>query len=393
MTRRLFGTDGIRGKVIDASPDEEASINALHEQRVISTTLLRIVGEALGRTMDQLPGEGTKAVIGWDDRPKNTELVAALTLGLRLTGCTVVHVGMCATPALHRATLRHQARIGCMVTASHNPVSDSGLKVFDSLGYKTNPQYEDFVSNIADALASEEREIDVIDEAELSQPSQPYDASMSAANHHPSWLSERYAHFQILTGTEGIKEANVARPFVIDASKGAAHTWLANWLSEQGLESIEVSGEAQALNLNCGAGDFSPTQTWTFEEASNSPHMLLQNLTPSSPGHWSALHSMVTAIAASSSKQLETVLWSLMGMRSATRFSLPQPCILGLHGTLQQASNLIFHCSPQPSVCLYQLKHPRPLSAIVGSQKRLALHSHIPKPPRDRLVSRIRATL
>jgi phosphoglucosamine mutase len=265
MTRRLFGTDGIRGKVIDASPDEEASINALHEQRVISTTLLRIVGEALGRTMDQLPGEGTKAVIGWDDRPKNTELVAALTLGLRLTGCTVVHVGMCATPALHRATLRHQARIGCMITASHNPVSDSGL-------------------NIADALASEEREIDVIDEAELSQPSQPYDASMSAANHHPSWLSERYAHFQILTGTEGIKEANVARPFVIDASKGAAHTWLANWLSEQGLESIEVSGEAQALNLNCGAGDFSPTQTWTFEEASNSPHMLLQNLTPSSPG-------------------------------------------------------------------------------------------------------------
>ena len=85
MTRRLFGTDGIRGKVIDASSDEEASINALHEQRVISTTLLRIVGEALGRTMDQLPGEGTKAVIGWDDRPKNTELVAALTLGLRLT--------------------------------------------------------------------------------------------------------------------------------------------------------------------------------------------------------------------------------------------------------------------------------------------------------------------
>ena len=284
MTRRLFGTDGIRGKVIDASPDEEASINALHEQRVISTTLLRIVGEALGRTMDQLPGEGTKAVIGWDDRPKNTELVAALTLGLRLTGCTVVHVGMCATPALHRATLRHQARIGCMITASHNPVSDSGLKVFDSLGYKTNPQYEDFVSNIADALASEEREIDVIDEAELSQPSQPYDASMSAANHHPSWLSERYAHFQILTGTEGIKEANVACPFVIDASKGAAHTWLANWLSEQGLESIEVSGEAQALNLNCGAGDFSPTQTWPCEEASTSPHMLLQNLTPSSPG-------------------------------------------------------------------------------------------------------------
>ena len=151
MSRRLFGTDGIRGKVVAAQHDEQSAINNLHEQRVICTTLLRLVGESLGRTIDQLPGAGHHVVIGWDDRPKNTALAAALTLGLRLTGCTVVHVGMCATPALHRATLLCKARIGCMITASHNPVSDSGLKVFDADGYNcllyTSPSPRDYAAS------------------------------------------------------------------------------------------------------------------------------------------------------------------------------------------------------------------------------------------------------
>ena len=284
MSRRLFGTDGIRGKVVAEQQDEQLAVKNLHEQRVICTTLLRLVGESLGRTIDQLPGTGNHVVIGWDDRPNNTELVAALTLGLRLTGCTVVHVGMCATPALHRATLVSKARIGCMITASHNPVSDSGLKVFDADGYKTKPEYEDLVSSVADGLAAEEREIDAIDVAELSQPNQMPETVLDAAQHHPKWLDERYMHFQHLIGSNGIRLANVAKPFLIDASRGAAHTWLAQWLTERGVDSIEVSHGATALNLNCGAGDFSPTQKWTFDEAKTSPHLLLQNLSPSSPG-------------------------------------------------------------------------------------------------------------
>ena len=284
MSRRLFGTDGIRGMVVAAQQDEQLAVKNLHEQRIICTTLLRLVGESLGRTIDQLPGTGNHVVIGWDDRPNNTELVAALTLGLRLTGCAVVHVGMCATPALHRATLVSKARIGCMITASHNPVSDSGLKIFDADGYKTKPEYEDLVSSVAEGLAAEEREIDAIDVAELSQPNQMSEAALDAAQHHPKWLDERYMHFQHLIGSNGIRLANVAKPFLIDASRGAAYTWLAQWLTERGVDSIEVSHEATALNLNCGAGDFSPTQKWTFEEAKTSSHLLLQNLSPSPPG-------------------------------------------------------------------------------------------------------------
>ena len=208
MVPRLFGTDGIRGRVVAAQQDESKAIAALHEQRVICTSLLRLVGEALGRTMDTLPGRGTTVVVGWDDRPNNLELSGALTLGLRLTGCHVIHIGLCATPALHRATLLHGARMGCMITASHNPVSDSGLKVFDSNGFKSSPMYEDHVSLVADSLAAEEREIDQIESSELSQPSEPFVANPEM---HGEWLAERFLHLQSLIGPRAFATTGIAR--------------------------------------------------------------------------------------------------------------------------------------------------------------------------------------
>ena len=281
MVPRLFGTDGIRGRVVAVQQDESKALAALHEQRVICTSLLRLVGEALGRTMDTLPGRGTTVVVGWDDRPNNLELSGALTLGLRLTGCHVIHIGLCATPALHRATLLHGARMGCMITASHNPVSDSGLKVFDSNGFKSSPMYEDHVSLVADSLAAEEREIDQIESSELSQPSEPFVANPEM---HGEWLAERFLHLQSLIGPRAFATTGIAQPFLLDSSRGAAHSWLAAWLPQRGISTVEVSEQAEALNFNCGAGDFSPTQTWTFLQAADSPHLLLQHLQPAPAG-------------------------------------------------------------------------------------------------------------
>ena len=129
MVRRLFGTDGIRGEIVTANPDEKAALVQLHECRSVCPTLMRLVGEALGHLIDTLPGEGEKVVIGWDERPGNQALVDGVTLGLRLAGCEVTHIGACATPALHYAVLWHKARLGCMMTASHNPATDSGLSL------------------------------------------------------------------------------------------------------------------------------------------------------------------------------------------------------------------------------------------------------------------------
>ena len=71
----LFGTDGIRGEVVDSPSDDEQAISQLLDHRMISARLMRVVGEALTR----VAGMDNTVIIGWDDRPRNNELVAALT--------------------------------------------------------------------------------------------------------------------------------------------------------------------------------------------------------------------------------------------------------------------------------------------------------------------------
>ena len=277
MAQRLFGTDGIRGKIVDAATDEKVALASLHEARSVCPTLMRLVGEALGHLIDTLPGEGELVVIGWDERPGNRALVDGVTLGLRLAGCLVTHVGICATPALHYAVLWHKARLGCMITASHNPASDSGIKVFDAQGYKTSPRLEDQISDLVYALCEEEREIDEIDHAELSQPNE-HDSLEWGMTHHPLWLSQRFTYFKHLFGSAAFSTDSIQQPLLLDCSKGAATSWFAEWLTGNGIETREMSRNAAELNKLCGAGDFSPTATWTFEEAAASEHVLLKNL-------------------------------------------------------------------------------------------------------------------
>ena len=90
----LFGTDGIRGEVVDSPSDDEQAISQLLDHRMISARLMRVVGEALTR----VAGMDNTVIIGWDDRPRNNELVAALTVGLHLGGCKVIHAGICVQP-------------------------------------------------------------------------------------------------------------------------------------------------------------------------------------------------------------------------------------------------------------------------------------------------------
>jgi len=283
MVQRLFGTDGIRGKIVDANPDEKAAIMQLHDDRSVCPTLMRLVGEALGHLIDTLPGEGEHVVIGWDNRPGNQALVDGVTLGLRLAGCSVTHIGICATPALHYAVLWHKARLGCMMTASHNPASDSGIKVFDAEGYKTSPVFEDKISELVYALCEEEREIDEIDHAEFSKPDMGFSLQWGG-EHHPLWLSKRLTLFRNQFGISTLSTDFIHRPLLLDCSKGSASSWFAEWLTDNGIESRELSQTAPELNKNCGAGDFSPTATWTFEEAASSQHVLLKNLKPAPPG-------------------------------------------------------------------------------------------------------------
>jgi phosphoglucosamine mutase len=282
----FFGTDGIRGETTLREMDEDEAIALLEQERSLSPAFMRVLGEALSHVQPEFPGSGSTVVIGWDERPHNAELVGALTLGLRLTGSRVIHIGVCATPTLHHAVLAFDARMGCMITASHNPVSDSGIKVFNAYGYKTTRANELEISRTLRQLAEEDREVDASDRNALQQADEtPLEWATAA---HPSWLEQRFALFEDIFGGwgESRQRGAFATPFLVDSASGFASSWLAQWLTERGLPCEEVSGSAPALNADCGAGDFSPTQTWTHEEAAASSHALLKRLVPGPEGQW-----------------------------------------------------------------------------------------------------------
>ena len=266
----LFGTDGIRGEVVDSPSDDEDAISLLQEQRMISARLMRLVGESLTR----IAGMGTSVIIGWDDRPKNPELVASLTVGLHLGGCKVIHAGICATPGLHNSLLQTNSALGCMITASHNPVSDSGIKVFDSDGFKTNPQLEMEISELVVQLAAEEREVDASELKNLQIPDSVFDGD----SEHKALLRKRLEEF---TDTFS---APLNQEILLDSSRGAPSNWLAGFLSDAGITAREVSLEAPALNENCGAGELKPTDSWTWEEAARDSHILIKSLKPRPEG-------------------------------------------------------------------------------------------------------------
>ena len=109
MVENLFGTDGIRGLVNLEQVDEKTAISRLVEQREIHPAIMKLIGESLGRIINQHSQEKMIVVVGWDDRPANMKLAESLTIGLNLAEFEVVQIGLCATPTLHLATLSHNA--------------------------------------------------------------------------------------------------------------------------------------------------------------------------------------------------------------------------------------------------------------------------------------------
>ena len=173
-----------------------------------------------------------------------------------------------------------------MITASHNPVTDSGIKVFDAGGYKSTRAFEQEVSRTLLALSQEDREVDQVDQELLATPDELHDGW--AVQAHQDWLAQRWTLFEHYFGgfDESLSQGRFAQPFILDSAGGFAASWLAQFLTARGLLCTEVSGSAPALNDGCGAGDFSPTGTWTREEAANASHALLNALPEGRPGQW-----------------------------------------------------------------------------------------------------------
>ena len=272
----LHGTDGIRGKISASPKTDLEALEAIVQRREVNGRAFMVIGEAIGQILAEELDDYPKVVIGWDRRPGNAMLVSGLTDGLHSSSVRVIHAGTVATPGLHDAVLGTKSDAGLMVTASHNPHTDSGVKFFDANGRKSMPSLERRIADLAWQIA--ERGINPEPDPESCLP----DRMIHAERGHRSTLAKR------LDGMADFLRINVSNCnwkdiigsdlLLLDSSGGAATTWLAAGLERRGIPVKEISSLEKELNDQCGAGELSPTDSWTWAEMIDSKHLLLKSL-------------------------------------------------------------------------------------------------------------------
>tara|TARA_B100001113_G_C21119238_1_gene626639 strand:- start:777 stop:2465 length:1689 start_codon:yes stop_codon:yes gene_type:complete len=273
---QLFGTDGVRGKVEEKEYSYSTALSLYFENRILTPSLLRAIGEAIAIDLGS-SNNNTKpvVVIGWDNRPSNPALVGALTEGLTLQGCEVHWAGNIATPGLHYCILESNFCTGLMVTASHNPAHDSGLKIFDEFGFKSYPDREKTLSQIVEKLSRDANGKMYDISEEFRKPL----IQFNGEEKHQKALQNRLNLIKKEWGVslEDAFEYGVVTPnvFIFDSSKGAIHSWLETWLSQNNFNTSEQSTSCSQINSNCGAGEFSPTDRWTWDDLDTN-HTLLK---------------------------------------------------------------------------------------------------------------------
>src|SRR3954467_14041114 len=129
---RLFGTDGVRGKANEALTAELALKLSVAAAHVLAET-----GESAGHR--------PRAVVGRDPRASGEFLSAAVVAGLASAGVDVLDAGGLPTPAIAFLTADTEADLGVMLSASHNPMPDNGIKFFARGGHKLPDEVEDTI--------------------------------------------------------------------------------------------------------------------------------------------------------------------------------------------------------------------------------------------------------
>lgn len=218
MGKRLFGTDGIRG-VAGEPPLDTETINAL--------------GIALG---DDLRRQGLAAdpvLIGMDTRESGPAIAARLAAGLRSVGVDVGFAGIVTTPGVAYLTRTGRFSAGVMISASHNPFRDNGIKVFARTGYK-----------LPDA---EEHEIEEEIFRILAQAGETPEANPLTQNYDV----RRYLDFLLSTIGTRLQGMRV----VLDCGNGAASALAPDLFREAGADVTAICNlpDGRNINLNCGA--------------------------------------------------------------------------------------------------------------------------------------------
>lgn len=214
---RLFGTDGVRGVANDDLTPE------------LAFKVGRAGAAVLGHTSDR----HKPVIVGRDTRLSGTMLEAAIVAGITSVGRDVISIGIVPTPAVARVTVTEGAAAGVMISASHNPVPDNGIKFFGPDGYKLPDDVESEIESL-------------IDSAALPRPTGvDIGVASLAQNLGKHYYEELYSAGSRLDGLH----------IVVDGGYGAAYAIAPYALRKLGATVTEICCEADGsrINVECGA--------------------------------------------------------------------------------------------------------------------------------------------
>ena len=228
MTKKYFGTDGVRGKVGE-SP--------------ITPDFVMRLGYAAGKVLTQVSSNLAKGarpavLIGKDTRISGYMLEAALEAGLSAAGVNVLLTGPMPTPAVAYLTRALRAQAGIVISASHNPYYDNGIKFFSSAGAK-----------LGDA-------IELAIESELAKPMQVMESAQLGKAKRIDDAAGRYIEFCKSTFPSSMDLRGLK--IVLDCAHGATYHVAPNVFHELGAEVIAIGNKPDGLNINEQVGSTHP---------------------------------------------------------------------------------------------------------------------------------------
>jgi phosphoglucosamine mutase len=224
MSRSLFGTDGVRGRANSAP--------------MTADTVMQI-GMAAGRVFNR-GSHRHRVVIGKDTRLSGYMLEQAMTAGFLSVGMDVLLLGPIPTPAIGFLTRSMRADLGVMISASHNPYEDNGIKLFGPDGFKLSDTVEDQI----EALVGEPSAIPVAGPAAIGRAKRLDDAE------------GRYIEAVKGSAARGLDLTGLK--IVVDCANGAAYKVAPTVLWELGAEVIPLGVSPDGFNINDNCGSTHP---------------------------------------------------------------------------------------------------------------------------------------
>jgi phosphoglucosamine mutase len=222
MVRRYFGTDGIRGLA----------------NRVITPELALKVGQAAGLVFRN-GDHRHRVLIGKDTRLSGYMIETALVAGFTSVGMDVLLTGPIPTPAVGMLARSMRADLGVMISASHNPFDDNGIKLFGPDGYKLSDETEGRIEDLLDSDLGKQ----LAKSADLGRAKRI------------DGVQDRYIEFAKLTLPKAVSFEGLR--VVIDCANGAAYRVAPGTLWELGADVISIGVDPDGLNINkdCGSTD------------------------------------------------------------------------------------------------------------------------------------------